>query len=139
MLATGSQLRKIGLYPLLRQQLGDKLGPDFAGLRQPPVQDEERRDDRAPAIEVLVFPTWFTVDESAAPRSPASDDGSASAASEKRRRIVEFSDLTVTKAGKLSYKVDGKKAEVNPDSICRRLCQRPSAGHRLAFPGSPKW
>ena len=33
---------------------------------------------------------------------------------EKRRRIVEFTDLTVTNAGKLSYKGDAKKAEVNP-------------------------
>ena len=30
------------LVPLLREQLGDKLGADFAGLRQPPVHDEER-------------------------------------------------------------------------------------------------
>src|SRR5260370_19894302 len=101
------------LVPLLRQQLGDKLGPNFAGLRQPAVQAEERRDDRAPGIELLVFPTWFTVDESASKASP-SDEGNPSKASEKQRRIVEFSDLSVTKAGKLSYKVDGKKVEVNP-------------------------
>lgn len=101
------------LVPLLRQQLGDKLGPNFAGLRQPPVQDEERRNDRAPGIEVLVFPTWFTVDESA-PKASSGDEGNPSKAAEKQRRIVEFSDLSVTKAGKLSYKVDGKKVEVNP-------------------------
>ena len=44
------------LVPLLRAQLGDKLGADFVGLRQPPVQDEERRDDRAPGVEVRLAP-----------------------------------------------------------------------------------
>jgi hypothetical protein len=101
------------LVPLLREQLGDKLGAGFTGLRQPPVYDEERRDDRAPGVEVMIFPTWFTVDES---RQPGKTDisGESGAAGEKRRRMVEFGDLTATKAGKLSYAVDGKKAEVNP-------------------------
>jgi hypothetical protein len=101
------------LVPLLREQLGDKLGAGFTGLRQPPVYDEERRDDRAPGVEVMIFPTWFTVDES---RQPGKVDtgGDSGATDEKRRRMVEFGDLTATKAGKLSYTLDGKKAEVNP-------------------------
>ena len=99
------------LVTLLRNQLADKLGPDFKGHRQPPVQDEDRRDERAPGVEVLIFPTWFTVDETGS----ASGDGDAPAGgSEKRRRIVEFGDLSVTKGGKLSYAGERKKAEVNP-------------------------
>jgi hypothetical protein len=102
------------LVPLLRQQLGDKLGPGFAGLRQPPVYDEERHDDRAPGVEVMIFPTWFTVDEAKQPENAEKGDADAPAG-EKRRRMVEFGDLTVTTAGKLSYATDGrKKAEVNP-------------------------
>ncbi len=101
------------LVPLLREQLGDKLGPDFQGLREPPVYDEERHDDRAPGVEVMIFPTWFTVDEIR--RSGQADDqGDNSLSGEKRRRIVEFGDLTMTNAGKLSYTVDGRRAEVNP-------------------------
>src|SRR5215207_9834012 len=50
-------LREDRLVPLLRQQLTGKLSPNFAGLRQPPVHDEERHDDRAPGVEVLLFPT----------------------------------------------------------------------------------
>jgi hypothetical protein len=50
----------------------------------------------------LLGPAWTTI-----PETPA-------AASEKRRRIVEFSDLTVSNSGKLSYKGDAKKTEVNP-------------------------
>lgn len=99
------------LVTLLRDQLGDKLSRNFAGLRQPPDQDEDRRDDGAPGVEVLLFPSWFTVD----------DDGIIAAAGdeaapklEKRRRMVEFTDLSVTKAGKLSYKGDKKRLEVNP-------------------------
>ena len=124
--------------PLLRQQLGDKFVPNFAGLRQPPVQEEERRDDRAPGIEVLVFPTWFTVDESGPKPSP-SDEGNPSKASEKQRRIVEFSDLTVTKAGKLSYKADGKKVEVNPVRFVAacglRSPKTVTSSNRLELPG----
>ncbi|MES0032715.1 DUF1998 domain-containing protein [Mesorhizobium sp. M0040] len=102
------------LVPLLRQQLGDKLGPNFSGLRQPPAYDEERRDHNAPGVEVMIFPTWFTVDEIKPVASTSSSDGSAGSTGEKRRRIVEFGDLTATKAGKLSYNGDGKKVEVNP-------------------------
>ncbi|WP_051505551.1 DUF1998 domain-containing protein [Mesorhizobium sp. WSM2561] len=102
------------LVPLLRQQLGDKLAADFQGLRQPPAQDEERRDERAPGVEVQIFPTWFTVDELKQAGGGGADDGPAPGAIEKRRRMVEYSDLTVTQAGKLSYKGDGKRAEVNP-------------------------
>ena len=32
------------LVAILRQQLGAKLSPTFAGLRQPPMFDEERHD-----------------------------------------------------------------------------------------------
>jgi hypothetical protein len=64
-------------------------------------------------VEVRLFPTWFVVDE--APGSGQDGDSeSSAAASEKRRRIVEFSDLTVSNSGKLSYKSDAKKTEVNP-------------------------
>ncbi|MBX5131261.1 DUF1998 domain-containing protein [Rhizobium lentis] len=100
------------LIGLLRDQLGDKLSPTFSGLRQPPEQDEERRDDRAPGVEVLLFPSWFTVDEDTDPSGAEGDKGSQSL--EKRRRMVEFEHLTVTKGGKLSYKDDKKRREVNP-------------------------
>src|SRR6185437_8260415 len=101
------------LVALLRQQLGPKLSPTFAGLRRPPMFDEERRDANGPAVEVRLFPTWFLVDEA----SGAGQDGdseSVVAANEKRRRIVEFTDLSVSNSGKLSYKGDAKKTEVNP-------------------------
>ncbi|MFB2561572.1 DrmB family protein [Rhizobium sp. IMFF44] len=100
------------LIALLRDQLGDKLSPTFSGLRQPPEQDEDRRDERAPGVEVLLFPSWFTVDEDADPSGAEGDKGSQSL--EKRRRMVEFEHLTVTKGGKLSYKGDKKRREVNP-------------------------
>ena len=102
------------LVPLLRQQLGNKLGANFSGLRQPPLYDEERHDDRAPGVEVLLFPTWFTVDEPTRPGGSDADDGEGAFASEKRRRLVQFADLSVTRTGKLSYRIDGKKADVNP-------------------------
>ena len=101
------------LVALLRQQLGAKLSPSFAGLRHPPMYDEDRHDANAPGVEVRLFPTWFLVDESSASDDDAAP-GAAAPGTEKRRRIVEFSDLTVTNAGKLSYKGDAKKAEVNP-------------------------
>ncbi len=98
------------LVALLREQLGDKLSPTFQGLRQPPMFDEERRDINAPGVEVRLFPTWFIVDE-----TPTSETGGeASPTTEKRRRIIEFSDLTVSPSGKLTYKGDARKAEVNP-------------------------
>lgn len=101
------------LVTLLRQQLGTKLSPTFQGLRQPPVYDEERRDQDAPGVEVRIFPTWFILDES----QPVAAEGGtdvAPTAAEKRRRIVEFGDLSATKGGKLSYKGDSKRVEVNP-------------------------
>ena len=104
------------LVALLRQQLGAKLSPTFAGLRHPPMFDEERRDANGPAVEVRLFPTWFLVDETA--QATQSDKGDttavSSAATEKQRRFVDFTELSVTGAGKLSYKGDSKKAEVNP-------------------------
>jgi hypothetical protein len=101
------------LIALLRDQLGDKLSPTFSGLRQPPEQDEERRDDRAPGVEVLLFPSWFTVDDDADASSAEGENASQSL--EKRRRMVEFDHLTVSRGGKLSYMDDrGKRREVNP-------------------------
>lgn len=101
------------LVALLRQQLGAKLSPTFQGLRHPPMFDEERRDANAPGVEVRLFPTWFLVDE---PPTSSEDGGSGTVApaTEKRRRIIEFADLSVTNSGKLSYKGDAKKADVNP-------------------------
>ena len=113
---TGSGWRPVEeerLVALLRQQLGAKLSPTFAGLRHPPMYDEERHDPNAPGVEVRLFPTWFLVDESSAAANDVGP-GSSAPGAEKRRRIVEFADLTVTNAGKLSYKGDAKKADVNP-------------------------
>jgi hypothetical protein len=99
------------LVNLLRQQLGDKLSPNFEGLRQPPVFDEERRDVHAPGVGVRLFPTWFIVDET----TSEAEVGEKSAAGEKRRRMVEYDELTVSKSGgKLSYRGDGRKTVVNP-------------------------
>ncbi|WP_442755891.1 DrmB family protein [Methylocystis sp. JAN1] len=97
------------LVALLRAQLGGKLSADFQGLRPPPMLDEERRDKNAPGVDVRLFPTWFVVDEA----SGGAEDGGGSS-SEKRRRIVEFSDLSIGSTGKLTYKGDAKKTEVNP-------------------------
>ncbi len=109
------------LVKLLREQLGTKLSTSFMGLRQPPAFDEDKRGDRAPGVEVLIFPTWFTVDAGGTTSSSSDDNGDSGtpattvAQIEKRRRMVEFTDLSVTNAGKLSYKGDGgKRAEVNP-------------------------
>ncbi|KAB7786366.1 DUF1998 domain-containing protein [Methylorubrum populi] len=101
-------LREDRLVPLLRQQLAGKLSETFTGLRQPPVQDEERHDPHAPGVEVVVFPTWFTADVG----DPA--DPGAAPRDEKRRRMVRFSDLSVTQAGKLSYSGAGRRQDVNP-------------------------
>lgn len=94
------------LVKLLREQLGAKLSPSFVGLRPPPMFDEERRDANAPGIDVRLFPTWFIVDEN--PNN--GEDGGTSPATDKRRRIVEFADLTVNATGKMTY--EGNK--VNP-------------------------
>jgi hypothetical protein len=99
------------LVTLLKQQLGTKLSATFGGLRHPPMFDEDRRDANAPGVAVRLFPCWFLVNEApstdAAPPAPAS-------ASEKRRRMVEFSELDVTSGGKLSYTGSGAKLGVNP-------------------------
>ncbi|MFT0877860.1 DUF1998 domain-containing protein [Rhodopseudomonas sp. G2_2311] len=98
------------LVTLLKQQLGTKLSGTFGGLRHPPMFDEDRRDANAPGVAVRLFPCWFLVNEApstAAAPAPAS-------ASEKRRRMVEFSELDVTSGGKLSYTGSGTKLGVNP-------------------------
>lgn len=100
------------LVPLLQQQLGDKLSQTFSGLRQPPVYDEERHDSYAPGVEVRLFPTWFIIDDKNEAEAAEGDGGATD--TEKRRRIVEFSDLSVTKGGKLTYKGDAKRVDVNP-------------------------
>ncbi len=102
------------LVTLLRQQLGAKLSPGFVGLRRPPMYDEDRRDPNAPGVEIRLFPTWFLVDEAQTSSGEDTGPGAAAPGTEKRRRIVEFGDLTVSNAGKLSFKGDAKKAEVNP-------------------------
>jgi len=101
------------LVALLRQQLGAKLSPTFSGLRHPPMFDEDRRDSNAPGVAVRLFPSWFLADE--APAAGGSDaSGGPASASEKRRRMVEFSELDVKSSGKLSYTGSGSKVDVNP-------------------------
>ena len=102
------------LIALLRQQLGPKLNSSFQGLRPPPVFDEDRRDDNAPGVEVRLFPEWFTADETSAPQGEEGDEGRSKQGAEKRRRMVEFSDLDVKTSAKLSYTGGGKKVDVNP-------------------------
>ena len=104
-----SPLEEDRLVPLLRQQLAGKLSANFAGLRQPPAMDEDKKDKWAPGVDVSIFPTWFIVDDD----GRAEDDGSPSK-SEKRRRLVELHDLSSTRANKLSYRGEGKRSEVNP-------------------------
>lgn len=101
------------LVALLKQQLGTKLSATFEGLRHPPMFDEDRRDANAPGVAVRLFPCWFLVNE--APSTDAATSAPASV-SEKRRRMVEFSELDVTSGGKLSYTGSGAKAKlgVNP-------------------------
>jgi hypothetical protein len=101
------------LVALLRQQLGAKLSPTFSGLRHPPMFDEDRRDSNAPGVAVRLFPSWFLVDE--APAAGGLDvAGTPGPANEKRRRMVEFSELDVKSNGKLSYTGSGAKVDVNP-------------------------
>lgn len=104
-------LREDRLVPLLRQHLAGKLSPSFSGLRQPPEHDEERHDDRAPGVEVLLFPTWFTASDGKT--AAAGEDGERNG-TEKRRRMVRFSELSVTAAGKLSYVGEDGRVGVNP-------------------------
>ncbi|MGT2503861.1 DrmB family protein [Bradyrhizobium guangxiense] len=101
------------LVALLKQQLGAKLSPSFSGLRHPPMFDEERRDSNAPGVAVRLFPCWFLVNE-APSNAPAVPSATASPTNEKRRRMVEFSELDVTSGGKLSYTGTGSKVGVNP-------------------------
>jgi hypothetical protein len=101
------------LVALLKQQLGAKLSSSFSGLRHPPMFDEERRDSNAPGVAVRLFPSWFLANEP--PFSvPAIAQTTAIPANEKRRRMVEFSELDVTAGGKLSYTGFGTKVGVNP-------------------------
>ncbi len=101
------------LVALLKQQLRTKLSPNFAGLRHPPMFDEDRRDSNAPGVAVRLFPCWFLVNE-APSTDPAADFPASASASEKRRRMVEFSELDATNGGKLSYTGSGAKLGVNP-------------------------
>ncbi len=102
------------LVALLKQQLADKLSPTFAGLRHPPMYDEERRDSNAPGVGVRLFPGWFLVNEAPRKGTDMVPAGTAPAENEKRRRMVEFSELDVTAGGKLSYTGAGSKIGVNP-------------------------
>lgn len=103
------------LVALLKQQLGAKLSPSFSGLRHPPRFDEERRDSNAPGVAVRLFPSWFLVNEAPSTVSAVVSAGATPApANEKRRRLVEFSELDVTAGGKLSYTGLGTKVGVNP-------------------------
>src|SRR5262249_54231383 len=101
------------LVALLRQQLGTKLSSSFSGLRHPPMFDEERRDSNAPGVAVRLFPNWFLANEPPA-NVPAVVSTTATPANEKRRRMVEFSELDVNAAGKLSYTGFGTKVGANP-------------------------
>ncbi|MGJ5206130.1 DrmB family protein [Bradyrhizobium sp. HKCCYLR20261] len=101
------------LVALLKQQLGTKLSATFNGLRHPPMFDEDRRDGNAPGVAVRLFPCWFLVNETQSKDAGAAPDGAA-AGNEKRRRMVEFSELDVTAGGRLSYTGGGGKAGVNP-------------------------
>ena len=101
------------LVALLKQQLGAKLSSTFSGLRHPPMFDEERRDSNAPGVGVRLFPGWFLVNE-APSHGTALVPAGAAAGNEKRRRMVEFSELDVTAGGKLSYTGSGSKIGVNP-------------------------
>lgn len=96
------------LVALLRKQLANNLSPDFSGLRQPPVHDEERHDANAPGVEVMVFPTWFVADDSGGAERDAAHPG------EKRRRLVQYNELDVSKTGKFSFRADDRKVDVNP-------------------------
>ena len=101
------------LVALLRQQLGAKLSPTFSGLRHPPMFDEDRRNSNAPGVAVRLFPSWFLVDEAPGVGGPDAAEAPGQA-NEKRRRMVEFSELDVKSNGKLSYTGSGSKVDVNP-------------------------
>jgi hypothetical protein len=106
-------IEEVRLVALLRQQLGAKLSPGFSGLRHPPMFDEDRRDSSAPGVAVRLFPSWFLADEAPTAGGAGASGGSAPA-NEKRRRMVEFSELDVRTSGKLSYTGGGARADVNP-------------------------
>ena len=94
------------LVPLLQDQLG--LGPEFKGLRPPPELDEERHDDRRPAVDVALFPEWFTVEDGGQAAPPAASPG------ETWRRMVEFAHLDIKRGDQLKYADGGKNFDVNP-------------------------
>lgn len=101
------QIEEERLVPLLRQQLG--LGPEFMGLRSPPELDEERHDNARPAVDVILFPKWFTVEDGGVSGVSGSSPG------ETWRRMVEFSQLTITNGDRMRFSDDaGKKHDVNP-------------------------
>lgn len=101
------QIEEERLVPLLRQQLG--LGPEFTGLRAPPEMDEERHDNARPAVDVVLFPKWFTVEDGGVSGTPGSAPG------ETWRRMVEFSQLTIINSDRMRFSDDaGKKHDVNP-------------------------
>lgn len=101
------QIEEERLVPLLRQQLS--LGPEFTGLRAPPELDEERHDDARPAVDVAVFPQWFTVEDVGASAAAGAAPG------ETWRRMVEFSQLSITNGDRMRFSDDaGKKHDVNP-------------------------
>lgn len=100
------QIEEERLVPLLRQQLG--LGPEFTGLRAPPEMDDERHDTARPAVDVVLFPKWFTVEDGGV------NGASSAAPGETWRRMVEFSHLTIT-GDRMRFSDDaGKKHDVNP-------------------------
>jgi Domain of unknown function (DUF1998) len=83
------------------------------GRRRPPRRG---RGDGLPGARLPISPTSrpsFPVDEAQTTGEDAGP-GAAAPGIEKRRLFVEFGKLTVSNAGKLSYKGDRKKAEVNP-------------------------
>ena len=101
------QIEEERLVPLLRQQL--QLGPEFTGLRAPPELDEERHDNARPAVDVVLFPQWFTVEDGGLANP------SGSAPGETWRRMVEFSQLDITNGDRMRYPDEsGKKHDVNP-------------------------
>lgn len=100
------QIEEERLVPLLKQQLN--LGPEFTGLRAPPELDEERHDNARPAVDVVLFPKWFTVEDGGVAGASVASPG------ETWRRMVEFSQLTITNGDRLRFTDDAGKHDVNP-------------------------